>query len=205
MRNLNTRPLGIHYRAAYDINWLTVANANFGLDVQWKPAQRTSWLGDFIKRVLTDALSLIPVAGPTLAVLFPLAWTLIVDPDSALDELRDLVPGFNLTDKVINTILASMKETEQYLPPNWEQLALPQQKAQKLNPNVPAPQAEPTPEEELETSPAFVIAGDVLARSGREPISEEKLTDKSSTVEVENPPTEFPNEKGEPATFPDNA
>ena len=49
--------------------------------------------------VLTIGLGMIPVAGPILAILFPIAWTLIVDPDSAYDLLKDLVPGIDLTDR----------------------------------------------------------------------------------------------------------
>ena len=43
--------------------------------------------------VITHGLGMIPVAGLFLAILFPVAWTLIVDPDSAYDLLKELAPG----------------------------------------------------------------------------------------------------------------
>lgn len=188
------------WSAANDLDWTQVANANFGLDLQWKPAQRGTWLGNFIRNVITAGLGMIPVAGPFLAILFPVAWTLIVDPDSAYDLLRDLAPGVDLTDRIIRTILDSINETKEYLPDGWERLALPAQQASSGVQSTDSNE-QVVPLEDLGKSLAFIIAEATLANSGRAPVEDEP-TDESeeSVVEVTNPPTDSPDEKGEPAT-----
>ena len=202
---IRTQVLNSHFLKEGDLNWITVAGANFGLDLQWKPAQRGTWLGNFMMNVITIDLGMIPVAGPFLAVLFPVAWTLIVDPDSAYDLLKDLMPGIDLTDRIVREILDSLNETKQYLPNGWETLALPSQQPTRgaQNTSIEKPDV---PEsvlklEEIGQSLAFIIAGETLARSGKAS-SDDKPDDEDGPSEVEsvNPPTEFPNEKGKPAT-----
>lgn len=201
------------YRKEYDVEWLTVAKANFGLDLQWKPAERSSWLNDFFRDVLTNLISMIPVAGPFLAILFPVAWTLVVDPDSAWDVLRDLVPAVNLTDQMVRALLTSLEETKEYLPEGWDHITLPQQPKSvamirnKAN-NVPGP----TEKQEAFTEKvagetiaglAFCIAEDILANSGKERIIKHRIEDAppdeggnpEGEVELVTPPTDLPDQK----------
>ncbi|KAA8564348.1 hypothetical protein EYC84_011292 [Monilinia fructicola] len=184
------------YRKEYDVEWLTVAKANFGLDLQWKPAERSSWLNDFFRDVLTNLISMIPVAGPFLAILFPVAWTLVVDPDSAWDVLRDLVPAVNLTDQMDGIILLSLN--------NQKSVAMIRNKAN----NVPGP----TEKQEAFTEKvagetiaglAFCIAEDILANSGKERIIKHRIEDAppdeggnpEGEVELVTPPTDLPDQK----------
>ncbi|KAG8526385.1 uncharacterized protein KY384_000379 [Bacidia gigantensis] len=192
------------YLRAWDISWLTVANANFGLDLQWKPAQGGGWLENFFKNVLTMALGAIPIFGPILAVVFPVAWTLIVDPDSAFEELRNLMPGIDFADRLIRQrILDSVDESKQYLPDGWEQLALPAQKPSTA-PVVDAAPPQPVQTlEEIGTSLSFVMAGEVLAQTNKVPPNDELVDEEGdSIVELVNPPTDFPDETSEAATLP---
>lgn len=200
------------YSHDYDVEWLTVARANFGLDLQWKPAQRSSWLNDFFRDVLTNLISMIPVAGPFLAILFPVAWTLIVDPDSAWDMLLDLVPGINLTDQMVRALLTSLEETKEYLPVGWEGVALPQQPKSaamiksQIDPN-PGPKQEMLITEETAGETivglAFCIAEDILANSGKERILQHHIEDAppdeggdpEGKVDKVNPPSEYPDQK----------
>ena len=145
--------------------------------------------------VITHGLGMIPVAGPFLAILFPVAWTLLVDPDSAYDLLRDLAPGVDLTDRIIRTILDSINESEEYLPDGWERLALPAQ------PSSGADYTDFNEKdvrlEDLGKSLAFIIAEETLANSGRALIEDEPADEhEGSEVEVVNPPTEFPDDNG---------
>lgn len=201
------------YKHAYDVEWLTIANANFGLDLQWKPAQRSSWLNDFFRDVLTNLISMIPVAGPFLAILFPVAWTLIVDPDSAWDMLHDLVPGINLTDQMVRALLTSLEETKEYLPDGWEALAIPHQPKSvamirsKASPNPgPMKEEEPITEDtakETVAGLAFCIAEDILANSGKERALVHHVEDAppdeggnpEGEIEKQIPPSEYPDQK----------
>ena len=206
MGDVRTAPLGPTYYAGWDIDWTTIAKANFGLDVQWKPAQRGSWFENFFKNVLTMALGMIPVVGPILAVAFPVAWMLIVDPEAAFDELRNLMPGIDFADRVIRQrILNSVDETKEYLPDGWEQLALPAQKPSAA-PVVTEESAISRNVEDLEDigkSLAFIIAGEILSQNNKV-TPEDELDDGNgeAVVEVTNPPSEFPDETSEAATFP---
>ncbi|QSZ32784.1 hypothetical protein DSL72_002363 [Monilinia vaccinii-corymbosi] len=201
------------YRHQYDVEWLTVARANFGLDLQWKPAQRSTWLNDFFRDVLTNLVSMIPVAGPFLAILFPVAWTLIVDPDSAWDVLRDLVPAVNLTDQMVRALLNSLEETKEYLPAGWDHIALPQQpksvaviRSKASNNPGPVEKQEPFTEEvvkETISGLAFCIAEDILANSGKERAFKHRIEDApleeggdpEGRIEKVIPPSEFPDQK----------
>lgn len=195
--------------ARYNISWLTVANANFGLDLQWVPTQRSDWFENFMKNVLTIAVGMIPVVGPMLAIAFPVAWTLIRDPESAFDELKDLIPTIDLADRIIREhILKSVNETRQYLPSGWEQLALPAQPSAGQVGNadtenvvgVPKPAASL---EEIGMSFGFAMAGEILAkrdlvaRPEDEPTDESTEEDGPGEVLVTIPPTDDVEEEGE--------
>ena len=153
-----------------------------------------------MRNVLTIALGMIPVAGPFLAVAFPIAWMLISDPDSAFEELKNLMPGIDFADRIIRQrILSSIDETKEYLPNGWEQLALP------VQPTSQAPEANseeagvstPVPKlEDIGMSFVFVMAGEILAQKHKVAPPENEPTDgptdKDGPGEVlmTNPPTE---------------
>ena len=122
------RNLGFHetYNSDLDKNWTDVIDGNYGLEVQWKPPTKTSWFEDFIKNVLNVAIGFIPVAGPFLQIAFSVGWSLIVDSDSdeAFQILKDLCPGIDLTDHIVNTLKNDIAESRRYLPDNWKQLNL---------------------------------------------------------------------------------
>ena len=65
--------------------------------------------------MITIGLGMIPVAGLFQAIMFPVAWTLLVDPDSAYGQLNDPWPGLDLHDKSIREILDPMNESKQYI------------------------------------------------------------------------------------------
>lgn len=201
--------------ARHNISWLTVANANFGLDLQWKPAQRSSWLENFMKNVLTIAVGMIPVVGPILAVTFPIAWALISDPESAFEEMKNLMPGIDFADRIIREhILKSVDETRQYLPRGWEQMALPAQltAGQAENAETEDREAEvsaPVPSlEEIGMSFGFAMAGEILAKRNLvapptdEPTDEPTEQDGPGEVLVMIPPTEDAEEGDEAGSAP---
>lgn len=85
-----TARLDGNYSADYDISWLTVARANFGLDLQWKPApEQSNWFWEWFGRLATVVLGMIPVIGPFLAVGFPIAWAVITDPDNVYTIFKE--------------------------------------------------------------------------------------------------------------------
>ncbi|KAJ5782507.1 hypothetical protein N7457_004281 [Penicillium paradoxum] len=102
-----------------DLSWTTVASANYGLTVQWKPPQATTWLADFIKNTMTTAVGFVPFIGPLAAVAFPLAWTAIADPESFEDTLRTMVPNADLAMRIRDEIQKSAKEQQSYVPKEW--------------------------------------------------------------------------------------
>ncbi|PYI00109.1 hypothetical protein BO71DRAFT_404826 [Aspergillus ellipticus CBS 707.79] len=105
---------------AADISWTTVASANYGLSIQWRPPQPTTWLADFIKNSMTVAVGFLPVIGPIAAVCFPLAWTAIADPGSFDSTLKELIPVADLAMRIAEEIQKSAEEQVPYLPKEWE-------------------------------------------------------------------------------------
>ncbi|PWY67076.1 hypothetical protein BO94DRAFT_434434, partial [Aspergillus sclerotioniger CBS 115572] len=102
-----------------DLSWTAVASANYGLTIQWKPPEATTWLAGFLKNTLTIAVGFIPVVGPLAAVAFPLTWTAIVDPGRFEGTLRELIPVADLAMKVGENIQRSAKEQEAYVVKGW--------------------------------------------------------------------------------------
>ncbi|PYI35244.1 hypothetical protein BP00DRAFT_412198 [Aspergillus indologenus CBS 114.80] len=102
-----------------DLSWATVASANYGLSIQWKPPQPTTWLADFIKNSLTVAVGFVPLVGPVAAVCFPLAWTALADPGGFDGTLKALIPVADLAMKVAEDMQRSVEEQVMYLPQEW--------------------------------------------------------------------------------------
>ncbi|KAI4281611.1 MAG: hypothetical protein L6R38_003552 [Xanthoria sp. 2 TBL-2021] len=194
------------FRHHHDMDWTRVASANFGLEIQWKPTQRGTWLSNFLKNVLTFAIGLIPVVGPLLAIAFPLGWTAITDPDAFLDEMRNLMPGFDLTARMAEKIRESIKEQRKCLPNGWEALNF---SSQGLVPTEETSSedtsaAEPPPDlEEIGRSLAFIIAEDVLAHSALPRKDEPADDDDPDEIELVNQPTANPFETTACAKFSD--
>lgn len=203
--NVNTvalQPSGT-FRHQHDIEWTKVASANFGLEIQWKPTQRGTWLSNFLKNVLTIALGAIPVVGPILAIAFPLGWTAITDPDGFDDELRNLMPGFDLTARIAEKIRESIKEQRKCLPDGWEALNFSSQGLAHTS-SEDTSAAEPPPDlEEIGRSLAFIIAEDVLANSALPRKDEPADDDDPDEIELVNQPTENPFETTACAKFSD--
>lgn len=102
-----------------DLSWTTIASANYGLTIQWKPPQATSWLANFIKNTISIAVGFVPFIGPLAAVAFPLAWTAIADPESFEGTLRAMVPAADIAMHIRDEIQKSSKEQQSYLPKEW--------------------------------------------------------------------------------------
>ncbi|PWY90987.1 hypothetical protein BO70DRAFT_410606 [Aspergillus heteromorphus CBS 117.55] len=102
-----------------DLSWTTVAGANYGLAIQWKPPQATTWLVGFIQNSLTIAVGFIPVIGPLAAVCFPLAWTAVTNPENFESTLKWVIPVADLAMHVSEEVRKSAKEQEKYLPTGW--------------------------------------------------------------------------------------
>lgn len=107
-----------------DFDWTKVAQANFGLSVQWKPPNPTStpWYLNFLKNITTIAIGFVPVIGPLLAVETALLWTAVVDPDNFLQELRNQIPVLELGEhfeEFSKMVLLNSAEQRKYLLPGW--------------------------------------------------------------------------------------
>lgn len=64
--------------------------------------RKTEWWEKFVKDAITLSVSFIPVAGPFLAIAFPLGWTLIRDPNAFVQEIRNVVPGADISAQYVN-------------------------------------------------------------------------------------------------------
>lgn len=56
----------------YDFNFATIANANFGVELQWMPHKPTTWFADYVKNVITFGLGFVPGIGFILSICFSL-------------------------------------------------------------------------------------------------------------------------------------
>jgi len=53
-----------------------------------KPPSYNSFIGGFIKNVITISLGFVPGIGSLLSVSFALGWTALTDPDSLWEEMQ---------------------------------------------------------------------------------------------------------------------
>ena len=99
----------------------------------------------------------------------------------------------------------SINETKDYLPDGWETVVLPAQLSNGApNAGLGGTEArEPILKlEDIGKSLAFIMAEETLTKSGRDPVEAEPAGgDEFSEIKLVNPPTTFPDEKGELATF----
>lgn len=158
---VTTVRLTTNFSFEYDISWLTVARANFGLHLQWKPAPKQSnWFWAWFGRLATHLVGLIPVIGPFLAIGFPIAWALITDPDNAYRIFKETFPLVDLTDHMVRELRRSAMETRQYLPDGWDELTLPQQSSSRR-----LIESKPKSLEEIGRGTAFLITEEILSRN----------------------------------------
>jgi hypothetical protein len=188
---IRTVHVATSYTDNYDFDWTAIAKANFGLELQWKPTQKSTWLANFLQNVLTIALGLIPVVGPILAVAFPLGWTALTDPDSFFDQLKTLVPAVDLTDQLVKQIKKDIEETKALIPSGWDQAAHPMQ-SEILPEGAAVQDAPPSLDlEEIGRSLSFIMAGETLEASGGKYPDIDQREDEGEVV-VENQPTDNP-------------
>ena len=152
------------YRDGPDKSWLTIANGNYGLDLTWKPAEKSTWIENYIRNTLTVAAGFIPVVGPIVQVLFSVGWEIISqeNPQGAYDLLKNLCPGIDLTDKIISEMIQTGKETQALLPDGWDKMGLDFKKLEARSDNL-----KPRPiEEDMDKTLTMMLQGAILASSG---------------------------------------
>ena len=171
------------YNDAPDKSWLTVANGNYGLDLTWKPAEKSSWIESFIRNTLTIAVGFIPVVGPIVQILFSVGWEIISqeNPQGAYDLLKSLCPGIDLTDKLISEMIQSAKETQQLMPDGWDKMGLDFKNLEVRSDNL-----QPRPiEEDMDKTLTMLLQGAILASSGT-PNEEPKADEPPGEVIIDN-------------------
>ena len=171
------------YNDGPDKKWTDVAKGNYGLDLTWKPAEKSTWIENFIRNTLTIAVGFIPVVGPIVQILFSVGWELISqdDPQGAYDLLKELCPGIDLTDKVISDMIQTAKETQKLLPDGWDKMGLDFKKIEARSDNL-QPR---TINEDMDKTLTMMLQGAILASSGT-PIENSKEDETTGEVIKEN-------------------
>ena len=152
------------YNDGPDKSWLTVANGNFGLDLTWKPAEKSTWMESFIRNTLTIAVGFIPTVGPIVQILFSVGWELISqeNPQGAYDLIKTLCPGIDLTDKIISDMVQGAKETQQLMPDGWDKMGLDFKSLEARSDSLA-----PRPiEDDMDRTLTMMLQGAILAASG---------------------------------------
>ena len=168
-----------------DKNWTDVAKGNFGLDLVWQPPQKSTWQENFIRNVLTIGIGFVPTAGPFLQIMFSVGWTLLSEenPQSAFETLKNLCPGIDLTEKVIEEIKKSAGETRKFLPDGWEELNLKLQEK-----TVDDAKTTPRPIEKMDAMLPMLLQKEVLDATGNSPDKEQPNgSDDPGTTITDNP------------------
>ncbi|KAL5590384.1 hypothetical protein FOBRF1_013941 [Fusarium oxysporum] len=93
---IQTVPVNGSYSDAYDFNWITIAQAHSGLNIEWGKGEKGSWFEDFFKNAIAFSLGFVPGVGPLLSVAFTLGWTAVVSPDRFMYELSLWAPAVRL-------------------------------------------------------------------------------------------------------------
>ena len=152
------------YNDGPDKSWLTIANGNYGLDLTWKPCEKSTWIENFIRNTLTIAVGFIPVVGPIVQILFSVGWEIISqeNPKGAYDLLKNMCPGIDLTDKVISDMMQTAKETQALLPDGWDKMGLDfknlELRSDDLQPMLI--------DEDMDKTLTMMLQGAILASSG---------------------------------------
>ena len=165
-KDVKTVPVTEEISDGLDMAWTKVASGNFGLDLTWRPPEKTTWSETFIRNTLTTANVFVPVAGPFLQIAFSVGWTLISedDPQAAFTLLKNLCPGLDLYEHIIQELIRSAKETRQFLPEGWEALNLKTEKTA-----VDELQYPPRPIEDMDKGLPMLMQKEVLDATGNSP------------------------------------
>ena len=176
----------------YDKSWLDVAHGNFGLDLTWRPAEKTTWMENFIKNTLTIAIGFVPGVGPLLQITFSVGWTLISQQDTgaAFALLKDLCPGLDLAEHVAQELIKSSSETRKFLPDGWEKLNLTAQKGAFAE-----LQSTPKPIEDMDRMLPMLLQKEILDATGNSPDNEKKEDTEEGTTVTDNPESDSPIQK----------
>lgn len=178
-----TAPLSTSYKDGADKPWTKIAGGNYGLDLMWKPCEKSTWAENYIRNTLTIAVGFIPVVGPIVQVFFSVGWELLSqdDPQGAYEVLKNLCPGIDLGDKLINELLRTAKETRLFLPDGWDKMGL------EFKPKVHEDTLAPRPiEEDMDKKLPMLLQGEILADSGK-PNEQPKEDEDPGLVVQENP------------------
>ena len=148
-----------------DISWLTVANGNYGLDLTWQPPQKSTWQENFIRNVLTVGIGFVPGVGPILQIMFSVGWTMVSeeDPEAAFELLKNLCPGIDLTEKMIDELRKAATETRDFLPDGWKELNL------KTQQHAVQAVTTPKPIEAMDAMLPMMLQKEVLDATGNSP------------------------------------
>ena len=163
-RAIKTIPVTKSYSDKPDKSWTTIANGNYGLDLTWKPAEKSTWVEQYIRNTLTFAIGFVPVVGPFVQILFSVGWEIVVqeDLDGAYKMLKELCPSVDLTDKIISELTRTAKDTQQFLPDGWDKMGLDFKKL-----DARSDQLQPRPiEEDMDKQLPMMLQGEILASSG---------------------------------------
>ncbi|KAI4263565.1 MAG: hypothetical protein L6R42_001292 [Xanthoria sp. 1 TBL-2021] len=156
------------YSDSPDVSWLTVAKGNYGLDLTWQPPQKSTWQENFIRNVLTVGIGFVPGIGPFMQIMFSVTWTLVSQdsPEAAFAVFKDLCPGIDLTEKMMNELTKGASETRAFLPDGWKELNLTTQK-QAVEVNTT-----PRPIEAMDAMLPMLLQKEVLDATGNSPDKE---------------------------------
>lgn len=190
-----------------DMDFTQIVEADFGLQVQWKPHQGGSWFENFLKNVGTMALGFVPVVGPILSVSFALGWTALTDPESFIKELRNQIPTVDLAMQIEKAARLDMPDIMQHLPAGWVgpggvvvgmSIQSPSQEVARFS----AVNVQPLSPDEVGTSSVFLMAREILAMTARpstsaktEEVQEDgpgKISEITSPTEAKDTPSEEP-------------
>jgi hypothetical protein len=193
-----------------DFDYTKIVKANCGLEIQWKPPQKSTWLLDFIKNTINMGLDFVPFIGPILQTAFSVGWALILDPDSALDVLREMAPGVDLICH-LQELKVEANETKKFLPEGWEELKLSTPKrilkttrGTKLEEGEADADADADANKvddgsfvEMETSAAFQMTATILQMTGKPYVKVANDTEEGETLAENNEDDEDTDEESD--------
>ncbi|KAL8688888.1 MAG: hypothetical protein Q9224_004775 [Gallowayella concinna] len=165
------------YSNGPDVAWTTIAKGNFGLDLTWRPPNKSTWEENFIKNVLYIGVGFVPGSGPILQIMFAVGWQLVVqeDPEAAYAALKDALPHLDLYDKMLREAHKSAQETRQFLPDGWQGLGL-----QTKTSDAPV-KTTPKPIEAMDAMLPMLLQKEVLIATGNDPGKEPPKSDEGES------------------------
>ncbi|KAI4282002.1 MAG: hypothetical protein L6R38_003259 [Xanthoria sp. 2 TBL-2021] len=100
--------------------------------------------------------------------MFPVGWTLISqeDPEAAFTLLKDLCPGIDFTEKMLNELRNAASETRAFLPDGWKELNLTTQQ------HAVEAKTTPRPIEAMDAMLPMILQKEVFDATGNSPDKE---------------------------------